>query len=530
MRINKTVLCCPVWGMLALAMLSTGCLVGPDHCDPGAPFADNWRQPLPEGVTNQPDNSIAWWTKFDDPVLSQLVLNTTQQNLTLGEAMERINEARAQRGVARGGLFPDIFATAGFTHQKFSDNGSPFGIPGFSSPAFDIWSTGLTSSWEIDVFGALRRTVEAADADIDVSIEEHNALLVSLQGEVGAAYIQARTLEQRILITQRNVNLQRRSVEITEDRLEAGTVSRLDVEQAKSNLFRTESALPLLGQELDQVFHRLSVLQGTPPQDLTEEILANKALPRLPQDIDVGLPIDLIRQRPDIRSAERQLAAQAARIGIATADLYPRFTLNGTFTVDATKVSKWFRSDSLAFSVGPAMRWNILSFGRVRNNIEVNRARWRQLVFAYQQSVLDASAEVEDALALYRHSLDRAEALRQAAEAARMAAEISEEQYRGGIIPFQTLLDAQRFQAELEDQYVESLGQIYASVIQLYQSLGGGWRDPYVVATPVNVREPLMPESFRLDLQNVEGELDRNDGLEPAEAVPAPLGPLPMTP
>ncbi len=506
-----------VLGAVATVALGlSGCLVGPDHVDPGAPFACDWIQPLPPGVNRSANDSVGWWTKFHDPVLTSLMVRTAQQNLTLGQAAERIQEARAQRGVARGGLFPDIDGIASYNRIKRSDSGNQFGIGDFSSPAFDFWSAGFDATWEIDLFGAVRRNLQAADRDIDVAIEDHNDLLVTLQGDVGANYIQVRTLQRRIQFIERNIELQRQSLRITEDRLAAGDISQLDVEQAKSNLYTSEAALPILQQDLELAYHRLSILMGEPPSDLSRQITPQQRFPSLPEDIAIGLPIELIRQRPDIRSAERQLAAQAARIGVAVADLYPRFTLNGTFTVDATEINRWFTTDSIAYAAGPAVRWNLLDFGRVRSNIEVQRARWRGLVYAYQQEVIEAAQEVEDALSQYRHSIRQAEALQRAAIAARAAAEISEEQYVGGIIPFQTLLDAQRVQADLDDQAAFAEGQIYLAVVQLYKALGGGWIDPFAVADFDAVGPgPGMP-------QPTPAAPSQPGGLQPAEMVPVP--------
>ncbi|WDI43294.1 efflux transporter outer membrane subunit [Bremerella sp. P1] len=521
----------------------TGCLVGPDHIDPGAPFQCEWIPPLPPGVSQSPNDSIAWWTKFNDPVLTSLIVRTAQQNLTLGQAAERIAEARALRGIVRGGLFPDIDGIASYTRRKTSGSGNNFGLANFNPPPFNFWSAGFDATWEIDIFGGVRRRLQAADADVDVAIEDHNDLLVSLQGEVGANYIQVRTLQRRIQFVERNIQLQRQSLKITEDRFAAGTVSQLDVEQAKSNLYSTEAGLPLLRQEMELAYHRLSVLMGEPPSDLSKQITPQQQFPMLPQDIDVGLPIELIRQRPDIRSAERQLAAQAARIGVAVSELYPRFTITGSFTVDSTKFSRWFTSNSIAYAAGPAMRWRLLDFGRVRSDIEVQRARWRGLVYFYQNEVISAAQEVEDSLSQYRYSIERARSLREAALAARAAAEISEEQYKGGIIPFQTLLDAQRFQAELDDQAAAAEGDIYLAVVSLYKALGGGWIDPFAVApdpTAVPAGEIIEPTPANPDGDNADandGEnnkdipLDDNlipnlpvpkDALQPADALPPP--------
>ncbi|MBI1247188.1 efflux transporter outer membrane subunit [bacterium] len=506
-------------GCLAITTLAlSGCLVGPNNIDPGAPFRKEWIQPLPPGVSQSPNDSVAWWNKFDDPILTSLVVRTAQQNLSLGQAAERIAEARAYRGVVRGGLFPTINASPSYTRRKTSGSGNSFGISNFQPPAINFWSAGFDASWEVDIFGGLRRGLQAADADIDVAIEDHNNLLVTLQGEVGANYIQIRTLQRRIEFVERNIQLQRQSLKITEDRLAAGTVSQLDVEQAKSNLYSTEAGLPQLKQQMEIAYHALSVLMGEPPTDLSKEITPQQRFPALPEDIDVGLPVELIRQRPDIRSAERQLAAQSARIGVAVSDLYPKFTITGNFAVQSTRFNRWFTPNSIAYAAGPTMVWRLLDWGKVRSNIEVERARWRGLVYNYQNSVVTAAQEVEDALSQYRHTVQRAASLREAALSARAASAISEEQYKGGIIPFNTLLDAQRFQANLDDQAAAAEGDIYLSVVALYKALGGGWVDPFSVAPYAGEDVPPGPANPADQPPNI--PLD--DQLIPAEAIPVP--------
>ncbi|PQO27740.1 efflux transporter outer membrane subunit [Blastopirellula marina] len=524
----------------------SGCLVGPDHVDPGAPFRSDWIPPLPPGISQSVNDSVAWWTKFRDPILSSMIVRTAQQNLTLGQAAEKIAEARALRGIARGGLFPDIDGISSYTRRKQSGTGNSFGFSQIAPQPFNYWSAGFDATWEIDIFGAVRRRLQATTQDIEVAIEDHNALLVSLQGEVGANYITVRTYQRRIQFAERNIELQRLALRDAEVKLDAGTVTQLDVEQAKYNLYRTEAALPLLKQEMELAFHRLSVLMGEPPSDLSQQITSNQQFPLLPEDIGVGLPIELIRQRPDIRSYERQLAAQAARIGVAVAELYPRFTITGTFTVDSTAFTRWWEPRSIAYASGPGVRWRLLDFGRVRSDIEVQRARWRGLVYAYQNSVVEAAAEVEDALSQYRYSIQRAESLRQAATSARKAAEISKVQYDGGLIPFLTLLDAQRVQAELDDQTAAAEGDIYLSVVSLYKALGGGWIDPFAVAPdpntagpselvlpppgdpnapplPMGPNAPAAPSGPVGPALPMNGAANNQDGLLPAEALPVPM-------
>jgi NodT family efflux transporter outer membrane factor (OMF) lipoprotein len=482
-----------VFGLLVFAGL-IGCRVGPEHCIPPSTVAPEWSHVSSAGITADPPDALAWWVLFNDPLLNEYVLRSANQNLSLGAAAERIAQARAQRGVARGGLFPDVNANASYTRADISDNASPFGSSA-TIPPFDLWLAGFDAAWEIDVFGRVRRTIEAATADIGVAAEARNDLLVTLLGDVATNYVQARTLQQRIEVARSNIQLQSATLKLAEDRFSLGAVGELDVFQARSNLNRTEAAIPLLERDLEITINRLAVLQGLTPGQVLPGLEESRPIPDPPQTIAVGIPINLLRQRPDVRQAERALAAQAARIGIATADLYPRFSLAGTFTVDATEIEDWFTGESIAYRVGPSVIWNILNFGRVRSNIAVQEALWRELAFNYRQIILDAAEEVENAISGYVHNRESAIELDEAVIAARQAAELAEFQYRQGATDFQRVLDAQRFLTELQDQSVQARGQVVVSLVALYKALGGGWQPAaWVVPAPVGaIVEEVSP-------------------------------------
>lgn len=469
--------------LIALVVAAVGgCRVGPEHCIPSAPVAPEWSHLSVAGLTADSPAPLAWWTLLNDPVLNDYVQQAASQNLDLAAAAERIAESRAQRGVARGGLFPQADAIASYTRADISNNASPFGTA-INLPPFDLWVAGFDASWEIDVFGRVRRTIEAATADIGVAAEQRNDLLVTLVGDVATNYVRARTLQQQIAVARNNVELQAATLQLAEDRFSLGAVGELDVFQARSNLNRTQSVIPLLERDLEITVNRLAVLQGIPPGRVLPGLEQPGPIPDPPATVTVGLPINLLRQRPDVRLAERDLAAQAARVGIAVADLYPRFSLDGTFTVDATEIEDWFTGDSIAYRVGPTAVWNILNFGRVRSNIAVQEARWRQLVFNYRQTVLTAAEEVENAIAAYVHNRENSAELQEAVDAARQAAELAEFQYRQGATDFQRVLDAERFLTELQDEHVQSEGEVVVSLIALYKALGGGWQ-PAALATP----------------------------------------------
>jgi NodT family efflux transporter outer membrane factor (OMF) lipoprotein len=464
---------------LALAALAVaaGCAVGPDHQEPEVPLPEAWSQPLGEGVSPGLAADPRWWLALGDPILNDLVARARAHNLTLLAATARIAEARALHGAAKGGLFPDVDATASYTRINISDNGNPFGVGTASLPPFDFWSAGFDASWELDLFGGVRRAMEAASADIDAAIEDRNSVLVTLAGDVAANYVQLRTLQYRIRFAEENARLQAESARITEDRHRAGAVSQLDVAQARSNLHRTRAAIPLLRDGVVRNMNRLAVLMGENPRDLAAE-LGPEPPAGSPPSMTVDLPADLIRNRPDIRHAEREVAAQSARIGVAKAELYPRFSLLGTFTFDTTQFKKWFTGDSIAYRVGPDLRWNILDFGRTRSVIAAEEARWQESVLRYRLTVIEAIGEVENALSAGARAREAAAELGQALTAAQDAARTAEVQYRQGATGFQSLLDAQRFLAEIQDRHAEVRGDVYIAWIALQKALGVGWREP----------------------------------------------------
>ena len=475
------------WGhshllILAALIVTSGCRVGPDPFTPLAEVPVAWSHPLDERVSIAPETETAWWAVFQDPVLDRLIAEATEQNLDLKESASRIIESRGQRGIVRGGLFPDIDSTASYSRNRISANGNPFGVPnlpgsGFDiSQPFDLFSTGIDASWEIDVFGRVKRSLEAADADLAVSIEDYKAVAVTLFADLASNYSQLRTLQQRIAIADRNVRIQSATLKLTEDRFRMGTISELDVAQAKANLQNTEAAIPVFRSQLRATANRLCVLRGQHPRDLIAELGGVGTIPKPPPEVVIDLPVALLRRRPDIVRAERELAAQTARVGVAVADLYPRFSLTGTFTIDSEDFSQLFTSDSIAYRlIGPSVRWNLLDFGRVRSNIAVQDERFEQAKLRYDKTVLVAIEEVENALTGYLEQLNRLKCLDGAVESARRAETLARTQYVKGATSFQSLLDAQNFLLLVEEQQVATRGTVNFNLIALYKAFGGGW-------------------------------------------------------
>jgi NodT family efflux transporter outer membrane factor (OMF) lipoprotein len=465
--------------------MSLGCKVGPHYAPPATCVPETWNQELPEGVSLVPQHELldtSWWTVFRDPALDQLVFEAANSNLELRSTGIRIVETRAQRAIVAGGLFPWVDAKASYTRNQISTNGNPFGlsgggIPGFGGfQPFDIFSTGFDASWELDLFGQVRRAVEAADADIGVAIEDHRGIAVSLFAEVATAYVEMRTLQEQIQVAEKNAEIQNDTVRLTKERFDAGKESRLPLAQATSTLRNTQAAIPSLRSQLRSVMHRLCVLRAQVPRDLEPELGTGK-IPKAPSEILLGLPISLIRQRPDVRRAEREMAAQTARVGVAVADLYPDVSLTGTFTLDSVDFGSLFDGKSIAYRLtGPALRWKILYFGRIRNNIRVQDAKLQQAMLRYENTVLRSLEEVENALNAYVELQQRLQYLEQAVTFAEEATKLSLTRYDAGSENFQPVLDAQKFQLVVEEQRASTRGNVALRLIALYKALGGGWQ------------------------------------------------------
>ena len=452
-----------------------GFKVGPNYCPPAAPVADEWLEASDPAVETSQIEDACWWRTFNDPVLNSLVDTAYQQNLSVRVAGLRILEARALRAIAAGELFPQQqSAFGGYTRNGISKSS----LTGAYVPTrfFSEWDLGTGLSWELDFWGRFRRSIEAADAKLDASVENYDHVLVLLVAEVARSYTDIRIAEQRLAYARRNLEIQKGSLRIAENRLRAGATTRLDVTQAKSDLANTEAGIPLLESTRQVAMNQLCVLLGMPPQNLDATLAGANGIPGVPARVAIGIPAELIRRRPDIRKAEREVAAQSALIGVAASELYPHFSIDGTIYFDATEFTDLFKADSIAGSVGPSFRWNILNYGRLVNNVRVQESRFQQLAVEYQNKVLQANAEVENALIRFLKSQQRVHSLKQSAEAANQSVELVTSQYHEGIVDFNWVFNAQRFLTQQQDQLALAEGSVVQNMIQLYAALGGGWQ------------------------------------------------------
>lgn len=462
---------------LALVVSTAGCMVGPDYRTPTAPVGEAWVDTDLGNLPQTPDVDYAeWWKTFDDPVLNELMELAYQQNLSLEVAGLRVVESIARRGVAIGQLYPQVQEVgAEYARQSLSENTAQFSP--FLDPSFNNYTlTPLGAAWEIDLWGRFRRGVESADADLVASLYGYQDALVSLLAEVATAYVQIRTLEEQLDVARHNVELQTRSVEIVRTRFELGAVTELDLAQSRSLLRDTQSLIPGIEASLVQARDRLCVLLGLPPSGLTSLLDGPKRIPDAPGDVVVGLPAELLRMRPDVRQAERQMASQSARIGVAAAEFYPRLELVGDLSFQAEDVGDLFQGKSFSAFGGPSFRWAILNYGRIVNNVRVQDAVFQQQIRLYEDTVLRAQQEVQDAMAGVLGAREQVDFLELAVADSARAVDLAEFQYREGATDYTRVLLSQQFLLEEQGRLVSTRGSVALNLISLHRSLGGGWQ------------------------------------------------------
>jgi len=460
-----------------------GFKVGPNYCRPAAPVAEDWIDAADVRLSAESPDCRQWWTVFQDPVLDQLVAIASQQSITLREAGFRIAEAQTQRAVTVGSLFPQSQEVLGeFAQTQRSQNTATFARPTDVTQGrgglrqFSNYRLGATLAWELDFWGRFRRAVEAADARLDSSIEDYDDVLVLLIAETAATYVELRTVEQRLAYARSNAEMQAESTRIAQARLELGTInSELDAPQAKSNLARTLAAIEQLEIAHRQAQNRLAVLLGMPPHDLGYLLGESVPVPAAPQEIVVGIPAELLRRRPDVRRAERLAAAQNAEIGFAQAALYPRFSINGMMLLEAAEFGDVFDARSWGGTIGPGFRWNVLNYGRLLHNVQVQDARFQQQVAAFQQTVLEANEEAENAIVAFLNYHEQIGLLEESVREAQEAVRVAQAKYRSGQVDFNRVFTVEQLLVGQQDQLATAQGNLADSLIQLYRALGGGW-------------------------------------------------------
>jgi NodT family efflux transporter outer membrane factor (OMF) lipoprotein len=494
-----------VSGLMMLALLISGCsMVGPDYVQPTPPEAETWLDSEePKFETGKSDIGD-WWTVFSDPVLDDLIEAAYQQNLTLQIAGLRIYEARAELGIAFGFQYPQIQEGFGSGSINQLSKNAPNQDSSIIDRYYADYDIGLGAAWELDVWGKFRRAVQTGVANLETSVADYDDILVSLTGEVARTYIFLRTSEERLVVARGNVATQKRSFEIASDRFKFGAVTKLDVLQARALLRTTESSIPRLQVDIRQAKNALAVLLGKLPGEIDAMLGGAGTIPEPPPEVAVGIPAELLRRRPDIRAAERQLAAQSAQIGFAKADLFPQFSLFGTlgfqtasFTDSRSNDSEFsdlFDKDSFFYSAGGGFRWDILHYGRITNRVRVQDARFQELAVNYDETVLEAAQEVEDSMVGFLRSQEAVVFLGDAVTASVESVELALMQYRAGEADYQRVLDTQRDLLRRQDDLVSTAGAVGQNLVGIYRALGGGWE--------IRAGQDFIPASLKEEMEN----------------------------
>jgi NodT family efflux transporter outer membrane factor (OMF) lipoprotein len=481
-------------------ILQSGCEVGPNYQPPKPAIKTDFAAaPTKASATSQPsDLSTAavpiteWWTTLNDPELNSLLERAINGNLNLQLAASRVRESRANLRQTGAGLYPSADATASYVHL---DGGKNVGFGGGSSSSSgsgsmssgngnsssssdfktDVFAAGFDATWELDVFGGQRRQIEAAGADLAASVEDRRDIFISLLAEVAHDYLELRGLQERLRIAQENLKLQQDSLDLTRSLRRAGFSSELDVSRAMTQVAQTRAAIVPLKTQLAMSQHALATLIGGEPDALAAELQATAPVPNVPPVITIGMPSDLLRRRPDIRRAERQIAAANARVGAAIAEFYPKFSLTGAFGLDSNHFSNLFDVASRYFVLYPSVSWKVLDFGKNRAQLDAQREEYQQAMLTYQNTLLIALREVEDAQVAYINEQDHHAALIDAVSSARDSVSIARDRYKQGLTDFLQVLDAQRQLLSTEDDLAQSDQAISTNLVALYKALGGGW-------------------------------------------------------
>jgi NodT family efflux transporter outer membrane factor (OMF) lipoprotein len=464
---------------LILGVLLSGCTptkeyirngfkVGPNYRQPPAAVASQWIEHDEARVGTAATDLSTWWTVFNDPVLNTLIGDAYQRNLDLRIAAAHVLEATAQRNVAVGNLLPQSQKALGaYAHIQLPKN---LGLPltGLSN----VWVPGFNASWELDFWGRYRRAVESTNATLEANVADYNNALVTLFGDLATSYVNLRLAQRRLELLRRNVEIQEEVLEVSEARFKKGATTELDVQQGRLNVAQTESSMPPLRVTLQQQSNQLCLLLGIPPQELG---FTDGPIPVAPAEVAAGIPADLLRRRPDIRQAERQVAAQSAQIGIAESDLYPRFSLIGFVGYGANQFSRLFAANGFLGLIAPTFQWNILNYGRICNNIRTEQARFTAEVLSYQKTVLQAGQEAEDTLVAFLQAQEQAKRLGESVAAAERSVALVVAQYKAGTVDFNRVYTNQAALVTQQDQLAIAEANIALNLVALYRALGGGW-------------------------------------------------------
>ncbi len=484
-----------------LALLSTavsGCMVGIDYKKPQTHAPAVFGE-AHSGPTTQPQEVVdltQWWKTFKDPELESLIERAVESNLDLLTAEARVWQARAQLGVERAAFFPTVDVTGQATRSQVSKNAASFNTGSVTSGTTgtgtgtsigalstsrrrELYQAGFDANWELDVFGGERRAIESASASLEAMVDARRNVLVTVTAEVARDYIQLRGLQQQLSLTFNNLKTQQDTLDLTRSRFNAGLTSDLDVARAQAQVATTAAQVPTLEIQIKQTMHAIAILLGQEPMSLAAELGKESPIPPSPSEVPIGLPSELLRRRPDVRQAERQLAASTANIGVAVAQLFPRFSLTGTFGQQSSRLGYIALGSSTFWSFGPAVNWRIFDANQLRDEVRVANAEQEQALLSYQHTVLQSFSDVEDALVAFAQDQNRTRALQDSVSANQRAVDLSNELYKRGLGDFLNVLDAERQLYSAQNDLASSETAVGSDLIQLYKALGGGWDESH---------------------------------------------------
>jgi NodT family efflux transporter outer membrane factor (OMF) lipoprotein len=504
--------------------IHNGFKVGPNYGRPAAPVARDWIDANDVNVRHSEEEQVYWWSLLHDPALDSLICTAYRQNLTLRQAGFRVLEARAQLGITTGNIFPQTQDLAGgYRHSEQSERLGP-GVPATFARFSNNVNVNFNLAWELDFWGRFRRAIESDSANLNASVELYDAALLTLLGDVATNYVLMRTTEQRIRYAIDNARIQRQTLDIIELRYKIGAAktTKLEYSQARSTLASTEAAIPEFEISLRQTTNQLCILMGMPPEELRAR-LGPAPIPTTPKEVVLSIPADLIRRRPDVRAAERQLAAQSALIGVAESAFYPAITINGSYGYSAAKLSHLFEPTAITGSVGPSFQWNILNYGRIVNGVRLQDAHFQELLAAYQNSVLLANQDVENGIITFLRAQLRTQLQQEAVDNSRAAVDVVLRQLEAGTVDFTTLTQVEQTLVVQEDVLAQAQGEIVTGLIQVYRALGGGWQIRLRGCNEALPPPGVAPPAWKRPAESVEAPA-------PADAKPeaVPLAP-PMT-
>ncbi|MBS0192417.1 MAG: efflux transporter outer membrane subunit [Phycisphaerales bacterium] len=469
---------CAACGLIVISL--AGCMVGPDYKRPetkvAGQFAGLDKQVSGDGLASKPNQEpleiSRWWREFNDEKLTELIGRAQQENLDVAVAIARIRQARAQVMIATGGLFPSVSLGASYQQAR-----SPLGGlgTGGNGRITNFYQVGFDASWELDVFGGIRRQIEAANANLDASFESRDDALVTMAGEIGTNYINLRGAQSQLAIARSNLEAQEQTLALTKERFDAGFVSALDVANAQAQVASTRSQVPVLEGQIRTSIYAIGVLLGEEPATLLAELTPQRQIPRAPSAVPVGIPSELLQRRPDIRRAEATLHAATAQIGAAIANLYPQFNINGSIGLQGGNAGDLGTIANHYWSYGPGANWLVFDGGQTRGNIELQRGVTDEAFATYKQTVLVALRDTETALVNFTAEQKRRVSLAEAVEANKQAVDLSMQLYSNGRTDFLNVLVAQRQLFLSEDALAQSEANVSTNLVALYKALGGGW-------------------------------------------------------